>query len=688
MKAVLLALILTLNPGTGTAFATDRPGLQTLFGAIPALSEGSAALDTLTFSAPPAISRSASGDRSTSPAIGQTDALSSSSDFRRVIGLDELGFETGLEFQGMTGRRDLFFPAPSTASSLHLRLVFRAGAAHESRRTLRILVNGRSLVTRALQSENENFVIDEKIGPAAIREGFLRVSIEYSGAFTEDRCLDERVGGDFLQLQASSQLSIGLSPEALTDSRDILALLPKEIDILIPRRALAAEEAEALIRLKSLFAAQGRTVRVAGLSRQAVTKGVPAGIWSRGLIAIGQADELGLKDPGSDSVLRTTMTVQGPALLVSGESQSSAVDLLTSRWRDITLGDRADIAVVERSETQRETFRLTDLQSTTLVDSAVFETGFSVVDLPAGTLPSHIDIALALSPDFESRPATLVTYLNGVMLNGSTTEGGEHIRQVSPIPSGLLARDNSVEVRLQRQPLTGNCANPPQGFDVQLLPSSRLRLVETGERPSDFFELSSIFAKGVSIFLPESPKNPEEWQALSNMITALIPARAPVDVRIGAPTGPIAEPFIFVGPALPKTMTAPLSLHDRRLVLRDADGRILIDIEGGNRPGIVQIAATDKAYGLWWRPGTTEPAEALISGLDRGNIAIIEEGRIGFAFSTERDRLVEIDHPTNAGFWNTVRGYRAWMIGAVWLALTAGFVAVLSVASRRRRGSQ
>ena len=85
------------------------------------------------------------------------------------------------------------------------------------------------------------------IDPRLAEDGFLRVTLRYSGAVNADRCLDERVAGDFLSILPDTGLDLRLAPAAFADIRSVAALLPRQVQFVLPERDLRRGEVIALI---------------------------------------------------------------------------------------------------------------------------------------------------------------------------------------------------------------------------------------------------------------------------------------------------------------------------------------------------------------------------------------------------------------------------------------------------------
>ena len=610
---------------------------------------------------------------------------------QRTVPLAELGFEKGAEFSGFGGQRDFFFPVPSTGlKAAVLRLKLNAGAAVAGRRHVQISAGGRILQALPLEGREAEQTVVLPLDPQLAKDGFLQVSLRYSGAFTQDRCVDQRVAGDFLTVLPESALEMEFGTEAYADVRSVASLMPRDVRIVLPNRALKANEAAAAIRIASVLKRQGATVT---FETAAVLQEGDGKTWLRGTVLIGQPQDFFENLSGEAAVNGITVaaTQAGPALLISGKNPAPAIALLGTRWKVLAGGTSLTVSELEGEGGPRHSVSLTDLgasvQSAELVDQARFDVTFASERLPAGHRISavRVDLALGVAPNLAN--ATIATFLNGRLIGSRTSPGAVPATLTASVPEGLVGRDNILSVRVQRQPHTGDCMNPPQGYPVQLLPSSAIELTAVSGPPADFFALGSVFANGADVYLPADPV---ELREALNLFAAtaveLLPEAAPLTVRFGGPEMAPDVPFIAVSRAAPPATNPHLRFDKGHLTVNREDGKVLVDLSTAEAPAIAQIVHSDTATGLWLRPGDAAPAARLRPmRLDRGSVAIIEKTGITLAFSAGRDQLVNIAYHDIRSWADLALEYRPWIVAAFWLALTILFISVLSGIYRRRR---
>jgi hypothetical protein len=135
------------------------------------------------------------------------------------VSFADLGFGNGLRFANLGGNRDIFVKIPEgiAISSGELVLLLDDMSAHDARRSLEVLVNGRGAAAIALDGKSSARAVRVPLGTAKSQDGYLRISFQYSGAATQDRCIDVRSIGDSLTIRPESAVEIGVYPAGISD---------------------------------------------------------------------------------------------------------------------------------------------------------------------------------------------------------------------------------------------------------------------------------------------------------------------------------------------------------------------------------------------------------------------------------------------------------------------------------------
>ncbi|MCW2307720.1 cellulose biosynthesis cyclic di-GMP-binding regulatory protein BcsB [Rhodobium gokarnense] len=600
------------------------------------------------------------------PAADAVKSPRADATLQRTISLSELGFAQGIELTGLSGVRDLYFPIPrpSTVDSLRLLLPYRSAAAFESRRYVKVSVADRPRLTRPLGVEERSGEIEILIDRDVVQNGFVHVRIEYSGAMTDDRCVDERLSGAYLSLAPAGGIIATLNRDALTSVADVAAMMPRDLDIVIPSTPSEAQAAAAL-------------ALVAGNPNAALatTARAPAGgRWRRGRIVLDGRDAPALQARGGAM----------PSIALGGDDPLAAAHLLQSRWRALATSPEVDrLHRSDRSAPDRLDF--SDLGSDPailqVVDRGSWTVSLPVTRVPPGKRISGMVVDMSVAGNGGKTPPVVSVTMNGLLLASVVVQDRDRVRLDVDLPSGLMTTSNSVEISAVRQVRGGDCTHAPQGYDAQLLPSSHFVLGDAGP-VDDFFELGPHFAEGVTVVL----QDPAMLGGTARLLRGLLDERTPVRVRYRS--APTEGPYVWVSDTAPPQGTPAIRFDAGPVRLADTGGAVLMDGAVLQSQTAVQLLAADGRQVLWIRPGTSfdEPVDsAEPPELGLGNVAFLDRQGISLAFSTKRDRLIQIRYPDAGGLAQYLEQYRLGMIGGGWLIATVGFVLLLRGISRARR---
>ncbi|WP_239805445.1 hypothetical protein [Croceicoccus hydrothermalis] len=579
----------------------------------------------------------------------------------RFIALSELGLGEGFEMDGLSGTRELYFPIPAglDVGDMRLRLPYRSNAAFDSRRAVAIEIGGRTRFVTALSDGYSEGVIDIPLTPDMIEGGFLAARIVYSGAITEDRCVDQRVSGAYLAFDGTGGLSASFGRGGLSDIGVLAAAMPRAVNIVLPPDPRPAEAAAALSLLLGLPDA-----RLAG-GPDAVATG-NAG-WSNGTVRIarGNGPALAVVD-GSD----------GPALQIGGDDPVAAVRFLRAEGRTLAATPAATIAA-RRATGAAQTLTIADLGADTTVrsfaDSAEWGVSIPASAIPAGERMTGAELDVAVANDGGATAPVITVTMNGVLLASMTAAMDEPTRIPVTFPEGIAASRNRLEVRVTRQTAGGDCRFAPQGYPAQLLPSSRIVTGPTGE-PVDFSDLPSAFNAGFTAVL----RGPRDLAPVAALLGPLVNAGADIAVTYG--DVPDDGPVVLVGTAAPEGFDPVVRFDQGAIRLDSPAGQTILDSAAIARHTTVQFGDMGGRTLLWIRPGSGFDDIAQAAGpavLGYGNVAFLDGNRIDFAFNSERERLIDIRYPDQFSVWQFFERYRLWIIGLGWLLLTLGFVYLL-----------
>ena len=92
------------------------------------------------------------------------------------------------------------------------------------------------------------------------KDGFLKLSFLYSGAATQDRCIDVRYVGDSLTIRPETAIELDLGAANALDVATTAALMPRDVTIVLPGRRLTPADIATALTVARALAASGRHV--------------------------------------------------------------------------------------------------------------------------------------------------------------------------------------------------------------------------------------------------------------------------------------------------------------------------------------------------------------------------------------------------------------------------------------------
>jgi hypothetical protein len=616
------------------------------------------------------------------------------------IALADIGFKDGIRLANLGARREVFVPLPQDANVklAELTLSYDDLTAFKARRNLEVLVNDRSIAAVPLEGNDTGRTLRVPLVGTSVRDGFIKLTFLYSGAATPDRCIDVRYVGDSLTIRPDTAIDVEFHAGALRDVTTIAALMPRDVTVALPERALSGSEFAAALTVARALAATGRrsdfSVGPAKESEPAEADGRQR--WMHGMIVIGAPVTGAIPGDSAATVpgVLSAIRVGGmPALLLSDVTTSMrAARLLATPAMAAARGmARVAVAGVAKPQlpTDRVTFDQLGLRSppVDVYGRAELSATLDTRKLPANTQASRLALDVLVAPDGAGDKAVVSLFINGHFLASTVaaTDGPTHLEQ--PLPEGLVGTVANINVVVQRRSAAGDCRFEPQGYPAQILGSSAVILSPSG-MPHDFADLATRWANGIEVLVPpDAARQPQHDIALlSAVLSALSPQIAPVTVRFAEPGAAPSAPFIAVSTMPPQGATPRVRFDRGRVAVKDSSGRTLLDLGGFNSGAIAQLVEASGHPGIWINALAADgqlPSPAALK-LDRGDVAFLDQTGVALAMSTVRDTLVLISYPDQAS-WTTISGrFRSWIFGSLWLLATVVFLFVLQRMLRRR----
>lgn len=629
--------------------------------------------------------------------------------------LGDVGYSNGFRFSNLAGRREIFIPVPEgvALNFSELSLSLDDVSAHEARRSLEILVNDRSVSAVPLDGKGSGRVLRIPLTNVVSRDGFLKLTFLYSGAATQDRCIDVRYIGDSLTILPDTAIEYEVRGGDAPNVTGTAALMPQKVAILLTSPQLSAEDvATALTLARSLITTGRRVVFHHGVDAlPGLVKREDGRKWSQGLIVVGPMDRVagridppaltlagmrpGASLPVGDSSLAAVRIGGVPVLLVTSAASARAGRLLGNSslavLRDTPTAS-INAVVAPKGTIDRVSFDELGLvpAQADVFGRADLTGAIAIRNLPSGTRASRMLLDVMVAPDGAGEKAVVSAFVNERLLASTVAAIGEPTRLDFALPDGLVGTVANIKTVIQRRSAQGDCRFEPQGYPAQLLGSSSIVLSSARAVPQDFSDLVTLWGNGIEVSMPASmARRPLAALGLmADVLAALSSEAAPIVVRFvedGATPTP-GSPFIVTGD-VPPAGSAPGVLFDRgRVAIADRAGRTRLDVGGLTTGAVAQIVTSGSNSGLWIRSLARDGSLPISPAvhLDRGDVAFIDRTGVALALSSERDTLLQVSYPDRDSWWSLAARFQSWIIGGLWALLTLVILYVVQRNYRRR----
>lgn len=397
-------------------------------------------------------------------------------------------------------------------------------------------------------------------------------------------------------------------------------------------------------------------------------------------------------DPGAKAIgsneVRVGSIFGRPAILVAPDAGAKVAGLFGQLWRNIGVSSALAVQAAEVLPSDGSVISLKSLggspASFDVLGRAEWTATFDLASVSAeGRLPTTLMLDVSAAPGAARAAPVASVFLNDILLGAKHLNAkGARERISARIPRSALAARNVLKVSFVRQLSSDDCRETPEAYPAAVLASSHLVLGDV-EPDSNFTGMLSRFAAGADLMLPTS---------------YLDDARAtlPRVIYLASSTGVSATNATLSWVAADKVqdplrsflaMDVPfagnknrVNVDGDRLVLADHSKRTLLDIEGLDRVGTLEVATVDGKEGIIYQTvGAHAPQLDQSFQLARGNFAAI--GSQGL--------LTELD-TDNASGRDLIEDDQSFSFRkSMWLGLPAlglvFFIALMVYASRVRR---
>ncbi|MBV6288894.1 hypothetical protein [Pseudomonas aegrilactucae] len=398
---------------------------------------------------------------------------------------------------------------------------------------------------------------------------------------------------------------------------------------------------------------------------------------------------LSLKPLASQQVRLASLGHQA-VIGVAGDAGAKAAGVFDSQWRNVLISPEATIhAAGEDADEQR--LRITDLGgSPTAFDvvtrgewNAVFPLSAVAAD---GRMPGELVLEVAAAPGASSTLPVASVLWNGILLNArQLTADGKPERLSARVPGYALGVTNTLQIRFQRQPVSPNCAEIPQGYPVNVLPTSFLRSAEA-EADGTFVGLLPLLAGHSQVIVPgtalQAPAAHLRQVIRLASAASVSPVHAELTLADGAQAFKPTRPFLALGVNLDGAKPL-IDVKELQRLRAGGDNNRLLDLQGPQPLSAVSVVNANSQPGVvWYALGeqVLTPREAFV--LNRGNAVVLgEDGPLTWIDTTDPELSQKLG--LSGTPFHQWRQYLAWTLPLLATAVLG--MLLLGVLARRSR---
>ncbi|MGQ9837861.1 MAG: cellulose biosynthesis cyclic di-GMP-binding regulatory protein BcsB [Cyanobacteriota bacterium] len=542
------------------------------------------------------------------PAIAQRE---------ETISLQTLGYSRSVLLQGSDSELNLSIPAPkgginAAASFVQLRLEPSPVLAPES--TVRVLINQEPVRVFRTQELQANPVVQVPIPELPPGERFITLSVQpFLSIQSDSICRDIRTGNLFLKVgQDSFFRVVPRIPERTV--ADFLRPLYSQLSLVVPAQ-LDPESAEAALWLYSLLAHQFPQTPI---------------IWSdTSAISSASSAQVVLEPAEFTPQLQYQSTPQGSILRVAARRE--AIQALAAEWeRPGLMGQSVQLNSVPSLQPlrlrHRRSLRELGLGDPTLrgIGTQSLFLRFDLAQL--GGWPRDLVLHLhAVMTPVDGRLGDQLNgqvFLNGVLLQTYNLTGETRLQDNLPLPSRLLRRINTVELRFDHAPSQGNCQGAFSPLALQLWGDSSALSWSGYEAPKGELQEIPALLQGSGQLLLEDlsllPSAAYLLGALSRLSAQpLLPKLQLLSEPISRSTVGNAPWSLIVASPEQVKLNTPIRLGSELEVVNPFNQKIVLAVQPQDELGLLQyflLGGKPTLWLSWWGPNS-EIAERLSRSL-------------------------------------------------------------------------
>lgn len=386
-------------------------------------------------------------------------------------------------------------------------------------------------------------------------------------------------------------------------------------------------------------------------------------------------------------------------IAVAPDAGAQAAGVFNAAWRRILVSRQVQVQTATPPQSfQGDGVRLSTLggapDSFDVVARGDWNVNFPLASVSSdGRMPDELIIDLAAAPGASSTRPVASVFWNGILLGAKQLDAdGRPERLAARVPGYALGVNNAVRVSVQRQPVSVDCNEIPQGYPVSVLPTS---YVKPGKPQPDgtFTGLLPLLAGNPQVLVPDSylANAPASLKQLIGIATASGVSATRAELAV-SPAGQAAKPArTFLAMEVPLDGAKPkVQVSDQKQLQVAGRSTTWLDISGLSGLSTAEVVSSGGQDGVLWH--ALGPQSGRLDTpfvLNRGDIAVIAaNGPVAWIDSTNPDASKPPGAGESAFFeW---RRYISWSVPALsfgLLALVLVLILALRVTRRKDKGN-
>jgi hypothetical protein len=333
-------------------------------------------------------------------------------------------------------------------------------------------------------------------------------------------------------------------------------------------------------------------------------------------------------------------------IAVAADAGAKAAGVLDAHWRNVLVSRQAQVqAVGEALRNEHGHLRLSSLGGNfgtfDVVSRGEWTATFPLSAVSVnGRMPGELNFDLAAAPGASSTAPVASVIWNNVLLNAAQlTADGTPERLKARIPGYALGVTNTVQVRFQRQPSSPNCAEVPQAYPVNVLPSSYLTMADA-EPDGTFIGLLPLLAGKPQVIVDQAALQ-APVSHLGKLIrlasaAALSPVNAELVLAAGQAEIKPSRPFLAVDVQLPGAKPV-LGVAELQRLQAQGNQQLALDLQGPQGLGTLSVVGSAGQQGILWNSlGNPDMVPQVPFLLTQGNAVVVgEQGPLTWIDTTD-----------------------------------------------------